>query len=73
MSTSPRVSSDQFDSADQSSHIDISYDEHDDIIEDLTGEDRDIGDEDSEDMLDDDMMDKISSSPSIDDGESDFL
>lgn len=31
-------------------------------------EDSDIGDGESDDLLDDDLMDKISSSPSIDDG-----
>lgn len=33
-----------------------------------SSEDGDLGDEDVDDLLDDDLMDKISSSPSIDDG-----
>lgn len=68
MSTSPRVSLDHFDGGDQNHHIDIVYDEADDSMADLKEEDGDIGDEESDDMMDDDMMDKISSSPSIDDG-----
>lgn len=68
MSASPRASLDHFDGGDQNHHIDIVYDETDDSMADLKGEDGDIGDEESDDMMDDDMMDKISSSPSIDDG-----
>lgn len=49
-------------------HIDIGYDDAEDDMADLRGDDGDIGDEESDDMMDDDSMDKISSSPSIDDG-----
>ncbi|EEA23161.1 protein phosphatase regulator [Talaromyces marneffei ATCC 18224] len=70
--TSPRGSLDHFDGGDQNHHIDIVYDEADDSMADLKGEDGDIGDEESDDMMDDDMMDKISSSPSIDDEDIDF-
>lgn len=76
---SPRTSLDQLDNGNQHTDVDIIYDESDDLTGDLTGsgdadaghygEDGDIGDGESDDMLDDDMMDKISSSPSIDDGE----
>ena len=48
------------------------YDDVDDLDGDLShghdGDDGDIGDGESDDMLDDEFMDKISSSPSIDDG-----
>lgn len=48
------------------------YDDEDDLDGDLShghdGDDGDIGDGESNDMLDDEFMDKISSSPSIDDG-----
>lgn len=48
------------------------YDDEDDLDGDLShghdGDDGDIGDGESDDMLDDEFMDKISSSPSIDDG-----
>ncbi|EED14881.1 SH3 domain protein, putative [Talaromyces stipitatus ATCC 10500] len=70
--TSPRVSLHHLDNGDQNHHIDIVYDEPDDSMADLKGEDGDIGDEESDDMMDDDMMDKISSSPSIDDEDIDF-
>ncbi|OKL55810.1 hypothetical protein UA08_08930 [Talaromyces atroroseus] len=79
MSTSPRVSLDQFGSGDQHSHIDIVYDDQDDLMEDLTasgdadnGHYGEEGEGEGDDMLDDDMMDKISSSPSIDDEDIDF-
>lgn len=72
LATSPRVSLDHFDNGDQDHHIDIVYDEPDDSMADLKGEDGDIGDEESDDMMDDDMMDKISSSPSIDDGKPNY-
>jgi hypothetical protein len=64
--------------------IDIVYDDHDNMIADTTmdgrngiyghnmggasGEEGDHHDSEGEEMLDDDMIDKISSSPSIDDG-----
>jgi hypothetical protein len=78
LSTSPRVSLDRFDDDDQHSQIDIAYDETEDLVAELSGsrngenghyESGGDGDMDGdEDLLDDDMMDKISSSPSIDDG-----
>ncbi|PLN84339.1 hypothetical protein BDW42DRAFT_45327 [Aspergillus taichungensis] len=52
------------------------YDDEDDLDGDLghghDGDDGDIGDGESDDMLDDEFMDKISSSPSIDDEDIDF-
>ncbi|PYH44336.1 uncharacterized protein BP01DRAFT_80392 [Aspergillus saccharolyticus JOP 1030-1] len=67
-------------SDDRADGIDIYDDDDDDEIEDidhhgdLTGEheEGDLADGESDDMLDDDMMDKISSSPSIDDEDIDF-
>lgn len=53
--------------------VDI-YGDQDDIESDIEGnaqydhEDGDLADGESDDLLDDDLMDKISSSPSIDDG-----
>lgn len=80
LQTSPRVSLDHFDDDDEPSQIEIAYDEAEDLVAELSGtrdgenghyesggEGNMDGDED-DDLLDDDMMDKISSSPSIDDG-----
>jgi hypothetical protein len=80
LSHSPRLSEDSLMADDHRNGIEIVYDETEDIISDVvsTSDDRSehyshhLGAEDpdgeTEDVLDDDMMDKISSSPSIDDG-----
>lgn len=50
------------------------YGDSEDVEDDIGGngqydqEDGDLADGESDDLLDDDLMDKISSSPSIDDG-----
>lgn len=79
LSTSPRVSLDRLDD-DELSHIDIAYDEAEDSVAELSGSrdgenghydsggDGDMDGDEADDLLEDDMMDKISSSPSIDDG-----
>lgn len=52
--------------------IDIYDDDDDDDVDDLGGHrgdmEDDLADGESDDLMDDDLMDKISSSPSIDDG-----
>ncbi|KAH8704102.1 hypothetical protein BGW36DRAFT_394251 [Talaromyces proteolyticus] len=85
LSTGPRVSLDRFDGDDDRTQIDIGYDEAEDMVTELAGSrngenghyesggDGEIADvEGDDDLLDDDMMDKISSSPSIDDEDIDF-
>ncbi|CRG83103.1 Tip elongation aberrant protein Tea4 [Talaromyces islandicus] len=84
LSTSPRVSLDHFDDDDQHSQIDIAYDETEDVVAELSGShdgenghyesggEGDLDGDEGDDLLDDDMMDKISSSPSIDDEDIDF-
>jgi hypothetical protein len=80
MSTSPRVSLDQYDDDDDHSQIDIAYDGTEELVAELSrsrdgenghyesGGEGDMDGDEEDDLLDDDMMDKISSSPSIDDG-----
>ncbi|KAL1969282.1 hypothetical protein VTN77DRAFT_9474 [Rasamsonia byssochlamydoides] len=77
----PRLSDDRLDSEDQHHGIDIIYDEPEDMMADMagdsqsghySGEEGDLADGEGDDILDDDLMDKISSSPSIDDEDIDF-
>jgi hypothetical protein len=79
----PRASGESLVIEDRHDEIEIMYDETEDKASDAVGtsdgqnehhshqssaEDSDLADGEAEDALDDDMMDKISSSPSIDDG-----